>query len=191
MAGMPGPAGHARLPSLERPLTERGTRFFVAAICRQLWHLLPDQQTRHAVEVAEDYAHGLADAESLEAAWGVANLNLARAQAEPLGDDAALLAVEAVLCATWETPPPAELSDYIHHVVTPISEDVPIEQAWQADVLRCLFNPLAGGVAPPSWNAGAIVEMVQAVNEPGPCPRGCWTTSGSRCWRTSPKNRML
>lgn len=51
-------------------LTERKARLFVAAIARQLWHLLPDQPCRHVVEVAELYAGGLVNADALEWALG-------------------------------------------------------------------------------------------------------------------------
>jgi hypothetical protein len=81
-------------------LTERGARLFIAALCRQLWHRLPDDRCREAVAVAEDYADGLVDAAALETAWGSAML--AAGRPEVRGNETTWLAAEAVLVACHE-----------------------------------------------------------------------------------------
>src|SRR4051794_8201086 len=61
---------------LEGKVSERKLRLFGCACCRHIWHLLPDEQTRRAVEVVEDFVDGKADACEVDlagkAAWRVA-----------------------------------------------------------------------------------------------------------------------
>ncbi len=48
--------------------TDRKTRLFFVAQCRQSWSYLPDDESRHAVETAEQFADGLTGAVDLQSA---------------------------------------------------------------------------------------------------------------------------
>src|SRR4051794_36088693 len=63
--------------------SERKLELFAAACCRRVWHLLFDQRSRKAVEVAEAYADERARREALAAAG-----EAARAAATAVAEEA-------------------------------------------------------------------------------------------------------
>lgn len=61
------------LEDLQHVVSDRKLRLFACSCCRVVWHLLPDARACAAVEVAEQFADGTADADELLAAAHAAN----------------------------------------------------------------------------------------------------------------------
>ncbi len=74
---------------------DKTLRLFACWCVRQVWHLLNDERSKKAIEVAEEFADGKATQEELDAAW-VAAARAARAAAAA---DAARAAAEAARAA--------------------------------------------------------------------------------------------
>ena len=77
---------------------DKEIRLFAVWCARQVQHLMKDQRSLTALDVAERYAHGEATAAELEAAWAAAEA-AAWAAAEAAAEAAAWAAAEA---AAWD-----------------------------------------------------------------------------------------
>lgn len=145
-------------------LTERKSRLFGAACCRRVWHLLTDERSRKAVEVAERWADGKASAEELEAAYEEAfEVGAALAKRRDASQD-------AFLDAAWTASGVSHPDELAEAVASAAAEALgeKNEEDFQASLLRCIFgNPFQ---PPPTiepavvdWNDGTVVKITQVI----------------------------
>jgi hypothetical protein len=166
---------------------DRKVRLFAAACCRRVWHLLTDRRSQNAVEVAEQFADGLASSDTLNdaetaagaALWAVKDERDRVAPAElPSGTHEAAEAAEMASWAkegrfywgvggygAWEAA--VEAAAY--------GEDAAAqgrEAAHQAALLRDIFGPLAFAASLRAWHQGTAVRLARAAYEERELPSG-------------------
>jgi hypothetical protein len=175
--------------------SDRRLRLFGCACVRRVWHLLVDERSRRAVEVAEDYADGLASAaelaESDASAMAAGRASLADYGHLPRGLSAdefhdALASVHALFAAghaAQEARSSFEVGAMLFHSwaagklallkAAPENQGVEsdvskaAERGRQADIVRDIFgNPF---VAPPriesAWRTPEVVELAKGIYE--------------------------
>jgi hypothetical protein len=142
-------------------VSDRKLRLFAVACCRRVWDLMPAEQCRHAVVVAEQHADGLADLVELRAAESAV-----RDLEDRGGWSPTLLA--AIWLAYWT----ADRSAWSAAQWIPTDDDTqPLrDDHAQAGLLRDLFgNPFRPAPVVPasclSWHDGLIPKLAQAIYE--------------------------
>jgi hypothetical protein len=140
----------AMLGSLEdhRLATDRKMRLFACGWVREIWHLLRDERSRTAAEVAEQFADGMVTRWELVAARRVADDAAADAVYLPHLDGSAWL-------AAWDA------------VRSEVSDE-PAARRRLAALLRCLIpNPFRRPpVIDPAWlrwQGGRVAALAQAI----------------------------
>ena len=132
--------------------TDSKLRLFAVACCRQVWHSLTDEPSRKTVEIAEQFADGLASLSDLQGAcddtwdhvdWGNAPVmsadRAAACAAEPISG--AFAARDILTCSGVLVDPCGLLRDIIGNPFRPINFD----PDW------------------PSWHDGLLVLMAQRM----------------------------
>jgi hypothetical protein len=147
--------------------SERKARLFAVAVCRRIWPLLADERSRGAVEVAERFAEGQADARELAAAtaavegaiagWGLAENAIWRAARSALWLDAGSAAHEAAFAACCgDRGGPAERR------FGPLYAAMSAEQAAQCGLLRDIVgNPFRPPRLEPAFLTPAVAPIAR------------------------------
>jgi hypothetical protein len=163
-------------------LSQRKARLFAVACCRRIWHLLSDERSRKAVEVAEKYTDGLAtsaelteaheSARSLVHQMGVLNIFAANAACE---------SSNSVLLTPLPIGDKTLVQHIAHAVVVAVKRQYHIKEArvvgWsrQDGFLRCIFGliPFRLVTLSPAvlaWNDGLVVRLAQCAYDERPLP---------------------
>jgi hypothetical protein len=182
---------------------DRKLRLYLCAVGRQIWHLLKDQRSRDAVEVAEWYADGLTDAKALDIAH--------RAACHAAHDQTGLPGmgesqIDAASAAWWAALTPQE---DVWDEWTMTRDTILVSKGFRCCLLRDLFYPISFRPVKlsPIWlaeNGGAVCQLAAAIYDdrafdrlpiladaledagctdrtflehlrcPGPHTRGCW-----------------
>jgi hypothetical protein len=165
------------LEFLRGKASDRKLRLFACACCRRIWHLLPDQRCRRAVQIAEEFAEGKAGLRLLRRVEDAGEFyydNQEDVQEERLGyfaggavfqlgqewlasDIVADAASGAVACSTLDAGSDRLAADAAKHG----------ESAAQCRLLRDIFgNPFHLPSADPAsltWNDSTISKLAQAI----------------------------
>jgi hypothetical protein len=149
--------------------SERKFRLFACACVRRVWPLLSDEQFRKAVEVAERFADGVADADELAAAEAPARLAGAALYPDRVVERRPAYRAAA---AAWAAAAP--VPDRVNRACIYAAIAVPDRQgeaAAQAALLRCIGGPILFRKLPPvapavlAWNGGKVGRLAAGVYE--------------------------
>jgi len=156
---------------LPQKVSDRKLRLFACACCRNVWHLLANAECRHAVEVAERFADGIANSNDMQLA--LASLDKARQVAlrrtVPIGAPFSIERKQASFdaasaCLSQSEHWFADCADAVQ-VLAPYREDA---RATQIRLLHDIAGPIP--FRQPfidahllRWHDGTIGKLAQAI----------------------------
>lgn len=177
---------HGMMEFVRGEASERRLRLFACACCRLRWHLLTHPDSRRAVEVAEQYADGLATPDELrsagaaavkvagpppdfpvefpaepfdsssEMAWAAAHTAAYQGLSDRVLD--ALNSAALVWVAVWhtESPRPGE--------PRPVPDPKTTVRQTQADLIRDIWgNPVRPPAVAPDWRTSTVLALAGGI----------------------------
>jgi hypothetical protein len=168
------------LEFLQGKASDRKLRLFAVACCRRIWHMLSDERSRTAVEVAEKHAEGKATAKEMDQALSPALLHAHHQHQGGSGRDAAY-------AAAWSSVLfPAQCVSAAQFAVGALAldansadndEGLRAERSIQGTLVHCVFgNPFRPSRSPPAtvlaWNDGTVRRIAEGIYEERRLPEG-------------------
>lgn len=141
-------------------VSDRKWRLFACGWCRLNWEKLIDHRSRHAVELAERFADGLASAAELEGSFQAAvEVSVALSSQDDAWERGYWTAAAwADSCANVSATAWANAAEASHP-----SDD---ELSKEASLLReVLGNPFQNQVANPAWLTPTVISLATAIYE--------------------------
>jgi hypothetical protein len=138
--------------------SERKLRLFACACCRRAWHLLTDERSRTAVEVAERFADGYATREELGAASEAAGAAWNAAWEGPASEWFEARDAEWTACVA--ASPVARAG-----AASAASQAWDYEPGARADLLRDIFPVRLPALDPAwlAWNDGTVPKLARGI----------------------------
>jgi len=143
---------------LQEKASERKLRLVAVACCRRIWHRLKDRRCRKVVEVAEQFADGLATLQELEAAAELAVLFTQDVKRdEDMGPTSA---------AYFVTSPLGDITG-LRRVPSAASRSVgAAESIAQCHLCRDIFgNPFRPITLNPAWHTSTVSTLATCIYE--------------------------
>jgi len=159
------------LEDLQSRVSRRRLRLFACACCRRIWHLLEDEGSWKAVEVAEQYADRLVSNKERAAAVALAGTLPAMLAAGPT---IKLVFGDALECSQHAASEVASAAARNPEVPDTCRENAyEVEMRMQCRLFRCIFgNPFRPVSLDPTWRTPTVTALATAAYEERILPTG-------------------